>query len=146
MPVSVSINAQDLRDLRNDLDLLSRVFDEPGHVFADIIAHELVDAEEEVFATDGYGEWPERVDDLPHPLLRKTLRLYDSLTDLSDPENILIESPHQITFGTQVEYSIFHEAGTSRIPQRSFLEILADHGLDDNIANVAEDYLQSLLS
>ena len=148
MPAEVTINTSQFRDLMNDLDLLSRVFDEPANFFEDVIADELVEKQEEVFATDGYGIWPPRKDNLPHPLLRKSERMYDSLTNLSDSDNILIAQGETITFGTEVFYAIFHESDeiAQRIPQRSFLEIMLDHGLETDITRVAEDYLEQLLS
>lgn len=69
----------------------------------------IVDQIKKVFETDGYGEWAQRLDNLPHPLLRKTYRLYRSYTQQRIRENINERDKQSYRFGTSVPYAIYHE-------------------------------------
>jgi phage gpG-like protein len=51
-------------------------------------------------------------------ILQATGRLKDSLTRRFDPEHVERLSPDSLTFGSLVPYGIFHQTGTSRMPQR----------------------------
>ena len=144
MAVSITISPVELARLSDELDLLERIVNAPARYFQDDIVAELIDDEESIFASSGGGRWPPRKDNLPHPLLIKTGRLMDSLTNISDPDNILEVSDERIRFGTYVEYGIYHEEGTDRIPQRSFLEILEDFGLEDRLVGIIETELSRL--
>ena len=66
---------------------------------------------------DPFGRrWPQRQDNLPHPLLEKTGRMRRSIDTESDDEGVTVETKG-------VEYAAVHQWGYSarNIPQRAFL-------------------------
>ena len=68
-----------------------------------------------VFATDGFGRWKKREDqDETHPLLRDTLKLYNSWTKTSAEGNIYRVTEKTITWGTNLKYAKYHEYGEGR--------------------------------
>ena len=67
------------------------------------------------FNTKGYGSWAPRRDTLPHPLLKKTRKLYNSWTKPNAPGNISIYGKKRMTWGSNVFYGKFHEYGTLSI-------------------------------
>lgn len=58
-----------------------------------------------------------------YPILKATGRLEKSLTDRNSPDHIEDINIDEMKIGTKVEYGIFHQEGTSRIPIRKFLFI-----------------------
>lgn len=80
--------------------------------------------EEEQFATQGEGAWPalsestlaeKEAGGWPADPLVRTGSLKDSLTD---PGLAADTGPRHMVYGTDVPYAIFHQEGTSRMPQR----------------------------
>ena len=119
--------ASDLLDFR---PLWSRLLDRV--VIAEI---------KQVFASDGRGRWAPRSDNLPHPLLRKSGRLYRSLTQVGGPDNINRQTRTRLEFGTDVPYADVHERGTSRIPARPVIALLAeDSDFERRLEREIDDY------
>ena len=114
-----------------------------NQVWDGVIDNVIIPKFEEVFQTDGYGQWAPRQDNLLHPLLRKTLNLYNSLTQQNAPGNVSIQSAHSLEFGTEVEYADYHEFGTSRIPARPVIESAIDNGLEGEVLQEIESWFQS---
>ena len=52
-------------------------------------------------------------------ILRRTDRLYDSLTEPGGPDNIFEVGPNSVRVGTTVPYADYHHEGTPKMPQRS---------------------------
>lgn len=81
------------------------------------------------FLTEGeaYGTpWPARKRPAPGPLLRRTGRLFDSLTLSDHPEHVeTIQSRPgggaELLFGTRVQYAGFHQTGTRFLARRPLL-------------------------
>lgn len=73
-----------------------------------------------IFLTDGLGKWQPRKDNLPHPLLRKSYNLFNSVTQ----NPVTIQLPSLLTYGTNVPYAQYHEEGTATIPPRPFFMLL----------------------
>lgn len=75
----------------------------------------LAGIEREQFATEGHGDWPplaastvaekERHGFPPDPLIR-TGALVESLTDAGQAARL---DPHQMSYGTDVDYAIYHQ-------------------------------------
>ena len=81
----------------------------------------IIDDVKEVFATDGIGKWLPRKDDLPHPLLRKTLAMYKGWTMPGSPGNIMKATDMSLTYGVggpQLTYPIYLETGTVKMVSR----------------------------
>lgn len=97
-----------------------------------------------VFASDGRGRWAPRRDSLPHPLLRKSGRLYRSLTQPGGPENINRQTRTRLEFGTDVPYADVHERGSGRVPARPVIGLLAeDSDFEKQIEREIDNYFQS---
>ena len=56
--------------------------------------------------------WPPRVKEVPWPMLRKSDRMYESLTRRTHAEHIEFLSPDRFEWGTKVPYAIYHQTGT----------------------------------
>ena len=83
--------------------------------------------EEDQFSTQGQGAWP--------PLAESTIarkeaggwpadpliRTGDLKASLVDPGRAADTGPSHMTYGTDVEYAIFHQEGTSRMPARQLI-------------------------
>ena len=101
----------------------------------------------QVFASDGRGRWPARRDNLPHPLLRKSGRLYRSLTQPGGPDNIHRQSRTRLEFGTSVPYADVHERGSGRVPARPVIGFLAeDSDFERRLEREIDDYFQSKIN
>ena len=144
MPVKVEANLRgvslfieglerELLDLRPLWDrLINRV------IIADIV---------EVFQSDGRSRWPPRVDNLPHPLLRKSRRLYRSLTEQSHSDNISNKGRTSLEYGSSVPYHNIHEEGRGRVPARPVLGLLTeDSNFEQEIEREINDYFQDRIN
>ncbi|WP_397570658.1 phage virion morphogenesis protein [Schlesneria sp. T3-172] len=76
-------------------------------------------------------------------ILVDTGDLASSLIDVDGPGNINATNSHGLMFGTDVEYAIFHETGTSRMPARPAVG-MSDETLDDLCERVARATIDSL--
>lgn len=89
--------------------------------------------EAERFDSEGYGEWPPLAESTIRdrarrgfaagPILQRTRNLRDSLVD---PARASRTTPRTMTWGTDVDYAIFHQDGGSipgRPPQRTVLDL-----------------------
>lgn len=82
---------------------------------------------QEIFERQGSPPWQLRKPTTPpttHPLLRRSGRLYNSLTKPGG-ENISIATKDTFTFGTSVPYARYLEGGTKRMPARPILGTVA---------------------
>jgi phage gpG-like protein len=83
--VSIRINLVEINKiLERTEDIITDMSPFWDDAFDDVIVPKV----KEVFETRGYGIWPPRKDNLPHPLLRKSERLFDSLTSRSHPDEV----------------------------------------------------------
>ena len=135
----------DLTQFEQELDILSKLLSRPAEFLADDLHDELTDIITDVFETDGHGEWPPRKDNLPHPLLRKTGRMFESIIKTQHPEHIWLVGGDTIILGTEVEYAEYHEGGTDRIPARPFFSILVRVDAETRLAQIAEQAIQRRL-
>lgn len=62
------------------------------------------------------GGWSPRTRDYAWPLMRKTGKLFRSLSNLRGAPNEI--GPRSARFGTNVEYAKFHQDGTRHMPAR----------------------------
>jgi phage gpG-like protein len=65
------------------------------------------------------GGWKPRKAVYAWPVLQRTGRLFNSLTNLAGPENVV--TPMSAQFGTSVEYAKFHQYGTEKMAKRQVL-------------------------
>lgn len=96
----------------------------------------------DTFATEGAssaaGSWPQLAPRTiaernrlgypgPHPILRRTGRLADSLT-MGTGDTILVEMPTYLGIGTAVPYVMFHQSTDARmrLPRRAVVDYTTD--------------------
>ena len=82
-----------------------------------------------IFATQGYGTWPQRKDNLPHPLLQLTGRYLRAASQVGASGNIAEVNRTELRFGIELShfrnsYPLLHETGTSRLPARPVWSLL----------------------
>lgn len=116
------------REVERQINHASNVVSDFSFVWDAVIKRLLQPQIRRQFGSNGRGRWPPRRDNLPHPLLRKTRRMFNSLTNSGHPDNVDQRTPSTLTYGTSVPYAIFHERRdiATRIPQRAFLEPIAE--------------------
>lgn len=76
-------------------------------------------------------------------ILVETSALLVSLVDINGPGNINMTMSHGLIFGTDVDYAMFHETGTSKMPARPVVG-MSDETLDDLCERVAQTTIDSL--
>lgn len=91
----------------------TRVFDEART--------DLERANAENFTTGGLpvGGWNPRKREQTWPIMRRTGKLFNSLTNLRGNPNVV--TPMYAEFGTKVEYAKFHQYGTTKMPARKIV-------------------------
>ena len=75
--------------------------------------------------------------------LVETNRLKSSVLNLDHSDHVGGVTHRGLLFGTSVEYGIFHQEGTSKIPQRAFIG-LKPQTLDQIVDKVADTAVDSL--
>ena len=131
MPVTISIRNRN--QLERDLQRQISVLNDQTALWQTVIDNVLRPRIRETFASDGFGRWQPRVDNLPHPLLRKSGTLFRSLVQPGAPGNVDIRSEHSLEYGTDIAYADYHEFGTSRIPARPYLQFAVENGLEGKL-------------
>lgn len=83
--------------------------------------------EEDQFSSQGQGAWPGLAEST---IARKEaggwpadplVRTGDLRASLVDPGRAADAGPRSMTYGTNVDYALFHQEGTSRMPQRQLI-------------------------
>lgn len=83
--------------------------------------------EEEQWDTQGQGAWPPLADSTIAEKERggwpsdPLIRTGDLKASLTDPGRAADSGPRHLIYGTDVEYALFHQEGTSRMPQRQVI-------------------------
>lgn len=101
------------------------------------VADELDRIVEQIFHTEGAatvsGQWQELSDAYAarkspdHGILRRTDRLYKSLTHKYAADAVFTMRKDGFTRGTRVRYAAFHQNGTRRMPQRAIYDFRDNH-------------------
>ena len=140
MPVSIQIHRR--AELNQELQRVERVLNNPTPVWEPVVRKVLIPSIRETFLSEGDGRWARRLDNLPHPLLRKSGTLYDSLIRPGARGNVNIQSPNSLEYGTDIPYADYHEFGTSRIPARPYL-LYAVENIEGKVAREMDQWFQS---
>lgn len=86
------------------------------------IMEDMVEHERHLWETEGASvgqHWDRREGAQDHPLMRRSGRLYRSLTNrTASGAAVRTVTRSFLIFGTDVPYAIFHQRGTSRMPAR----------------------------
>lgn len=100
------------------------------------MAQLIADAAEEVFITQGYGRWEPLSEDYARwkarnfpgrGILEREGTYRDAATRIGAPFNFLEIGDDYVEYGVDgLEYPIYHEEGTERLPQRQVFGLLED--------------------
>ena len=136
-----------LREVEIPVERLQRHIDDFTPFWGILIDNVLVNWIDQAFDTEGFGTWPPRADDLPHPLLQLTGELRRALTQVGSEANINIQKPDGLEYGSSIEYHIYHEEGTRHTSARPILgEILRQPGFEADVEREVEDYFQRIIN
>ena len=145
----LNVKVTGVREAQADLREIQAVLSDSDYMWDAIIDRLLIEEIKDVFESEADGKWPPRLDNKPHPLLRKSLALYKSLTVRGAPGHVDIRTQDTLEYGTDISYAIFHEEGTARIPARPFLETVVQRGnfeqrLEELIERILEDRIEKV--
>lgn len=145
MPINVGIHieARGLNQVVSVLQEAERALTDTSPLWDTVIENAIIPKIREVFSTNGYGQWPQRQDNLPHPLLRKSYDLFNSLTNRAAPGHVEHRTAASLEYGTDIPYANTHEFGRGPIPARPYLQLAVDSGLDDDVAREVDRYYQN---
>ena len=115
-------------------------FTDLTNVLTTIVEDVLIPETEDIFSTDGRWTWDPT--SRPNPILRDTLRLYESLTSLGHPDNITDIGTDYVEFGSDVFYHDYHEEGTSRFVARPILGLW---DVDSELEIVIQKWVDGIL-
>ena len=142
MPIQIQANTTEvIGELQHAADLFSSFESLWDDLIHDVLSPDI----ENVFDTEGLGQWSPRVDDLPHPILDKTGRLKSSYTQSGADGNIDERTPFSLRWGSDVEYADFHEQGTSRLPARPVIDLLVQSGFEQRVARYIDNWIDRRL-
>lgn len=61
------------------------------------------------------------------PILQASGRMYESLTKRGDKDAVYEETASELTMGTQIPYSRYHQTGTRKMPARKPVDLTEEH-------------------
>jgi len=73
------------------------------------------------------------------PILVRSGRLRDSLTNPNHPDAIATVTPQSLTYGTSVPYAAYHQLGTQRMPARPPIKL--SRTLQTHLLTILRNYL-----
>lgn len=135
----------DANQIRDAIVFFRREFANPVSLFEDIVTDFYIPENIETFATDGRGTWDPT--QRPNPILRDTLALYNSFTDINDSNFVFIVDPSGFEVGSDVFYWEWHEFGWDeydvRFPPRPITGLLDpdDPQIEDVIISWFDDLI-----
>ena len=134
------------REIEIRLNELQEAIEDFSPLWDILIERVIVRHIKRTFDTAGHGSWPQRQDNLSHPLLQLSGDLLNSLINPNSSNNINEQSKDQLTYGSDLFYSVYHEEGTSNIPERSFLRTTLEQSqFERDIINEIEKYFQNII-
>ena len=138
--------SSNIREVEVDIERVERQISDFTPLWDILIDRVLVNWFDQAFDTEGFGNWSERKDDLPHPLLQLTGALRRSLTQPGSEENINVQRPDSLDYGSDLFYHIYHEQGTSRMDARAIIgEVLRQPQFESDVEREVEDYFQNVI-
>lgn len=134
------------REIELDLERIDRRISDFTPLWDILIDRVLVNWFEQAFDTKGFGNWSDRADDLPHPLLQLTGALRRALTQPGSASNVNVQKPDGLEYGTDLFYHIYHEEGTSRVDARPVIgEVLRQPQFESDVEREIERYFQQII-
>ena len=121
------------------------------------LAPMVAEAADRIFASEGRGAWSQlseayaRWKAKHYPgkgILELTGAYRRAATQIGAPHNIVEVGDDHLTYGVEgLDYSVFHEAGTERMPARPVFELLEeDEELSASVKEVISEHINQKLS
>ena len=145
-----------------DLDTFSHSIKQLGNNLTDgfdweSLAPLIAEAADNIFASEGRGAWPQlspayaRWKERNFPgkgILDLTGAYISAATQIGAPHNLIEVGPDHLTYGVEgLDYPIFHESGTDRLPARPVFDLLAeDEDLSSNVKEALSEHINQKLS
>ena len=100
------------------------------------LAPMVAEAADRIFASEGHGGWPQlseayarwKARNFPDKgLLELTGAYRNAATQIGAPGNVITTTENSLTYGVEgLDYALFHESGTNRLPARPVFDLLAE--------------------
>ena len=121
------------------------------------LAPMVAEAADRIFASEGRGAWPQlseayaRWKERNFPgkgILDLTGAYISAATQIGAPHNLVEVGPDHLTYGVEgLDYPVFHESGTDRLPARPVFDLLAeDEDLSSNVKEALSEHINQKLS
>ena len=117
----------------------------------------VAEAADNIFASEGRGGWPQlseayarwKARNYPGKgILELTGAYRSAATQIGAPGNVITTTENSLTYGVEgLDYAIFHESGTNRLPARPVFDLLAeDEELSRAVTEVFGEFLNQKLN
>ena len=117
----------------------------------------VAEAAADVFASQGRGGWAQlspayaRWKERNFPgkgILDLTGAYISAATQIGAPGNVITTTENSLTYGVEgLDYPVFHESGTDRLPARPVFDLLAeDEDLSSNVKEALSEHINQKLS
>ena len=100
------------------------------------LAPTVAEAVDNIFASEGRGQWPQlseayarwKAKNYPGKgILELTGAYRTAVTQIGSAHNVLETTDNSLTYGVEgLDYPVFHESGTNRLPARPVIDLLAE--------------------
>ena len=116
----------------------------------------VAEAADRIFASEGRGKWPQlsrayaawKEKNYPGKgILELTGAYRNAATQIGAPGNVVEVGDDHLTYGVEgLEYPVFHESGTERMPARPVFELLEeDEELSRDVKEAIEEHINQKL-
>ena len=133
MQVQIKTTPQ-LNTLMRNIDQLSENL--PQGFDWESLAPIVAEAADNIFASEGRGGWPQlseayarwKARNFPDKdLLELTGAYRNAATQIGAPGNVITTTENSLTYGVEgLDYPVYHETGTDRMPARPVFDLLAE--------------------
>ena len=121
------------------------------------LAPTVAEAVDNIFASEGRGQWPQlseayarwKAKNFPGKgILELTGAYRNAATQIGSPHNVITTTENSLTYGVEgLDYPVFHESGTDRMPARPVFDLLAeDEDLSSNVKEALSEHINQKLS
>ena len=121
------------------------------------LAPTVAEAVDNIFASEGRGQWPQlseayarwKAKNFPGKgILELTGAYRNAATQIGSPHNVITTTENSLTYGVEgLDYPVYHETGTDRMPARPVFDLLAeDEDLSSNVTEALSEHINQKLN
>ena len=153
--MNLQIDFQDLINVRSFLGGIDDAVSNLRKFWSDYVTPYTYDAAEEIFDTEGRGEWDElnpiyaARKAITHPgktILRRNDVYYQAATTATHADSVTEIDLLSLTLGVSTEYAQYHEEGRG-VPQRAVYELIPTLlSFDRDLSELGEDYTRDVIN